>query len=67
MEILTRARKLGGSIIITLPKEIVKEESIHEGELVKIKVSKFKKSGFGISKGLGRFTEEDELKGQLEE
>ena len=49
--------------MVTLPKEIVKEEGIREGELVKIEVEKVKKSYFGALKGIGSFTEEDELKG----
>jgi len=63
METITRTRKIGGSLMVTLPKEIVKEEGIREGELVKIEVEKVKKSYFGALKGIGSFTEEDELKG----
>lgn len=61
MEALTRTRKIGGSILVTIPKYIVKEESIVEGELIKINVEKVKKSGFGILKGMRSFTKEDEL------
>ena len=68
MKTLTRTRTIGGSLMVTIPKEIVKEESIQEGELVELTVNKIKKSGFGIFRGqLGKFTEEDKLKGQLEE
>ena len=53
--------------MVTIPKDIVKEESIQEGELVEIEVSKIKKDFFGALKGVGSFTHEDELKGQLDE
>lgn len=67
MKALTRTRAIGGSLVVTIPKEIAKEESIQEGELIEIEVEKVKKSGFGLLKGMRPFTEEDELKGQLEE
>ena len=61
MESLTKARKIGGSIMVTIPKEIVETESIQEGEIIKIKVEKIKKSGFGMLKGMRSFTKEDKL------
>lgn len=67
MKALTRTRSVGGSLIVTVPKEIVREESLGEGELIEIEVEKIKKDFFGLLKGLGSFTKEDELKGQLEE
>ncbi len=59
VESLTTTRKIGGSIIVTLPKEIVDSESIVEGEIVKISVEKVKKSGFGIMKEIGKFREKE--------
>ena len=60
-QILTKTRKVGGSIVVTLPKEIVEIEQIKENEYVEITVKKCRKDGFGILKGLGPFTIEDEL------
>lgn len=48
--------------MVTLPKELVESEKIKEGEVVKISVKKLRKDGFGILKGVGRFTVDDELK-----
>jgi len=59
MKALTRTRSVGGSLIVTIPKEIVKEESLRENELVEIKVQKVRKSGFGLLKGIGKFTDKD--------
>ena len=61
METVVRTRKVGGSLIVTLPKEIVDEEGIKEGELVKMKVEKIKKDGFGVFKELSPFKKEDKL------
>ena len=36
-EAIVRARKLGGSLVLTIPNDIVKEEGIKEGEAVKVK------------------------------
>jgi len=60
-QILTKTRKVGGSIVVTLPKEIMEIEQIKENEYVEITVKKCRKDGFGILKGLGPFTIEDEL------
>jgi antitoxin component of MazEF toxin-antitoxin module len=67
MKSLTRTRAVGGSLIITIPSEIVKEKSLKEGELVEIDVEKIKQSYFGRFKGIGPMTQEDKFKGQLEE
>ncbi len=49
---IVKARAIGGSIVVRIPREIVKEENIREGELVKIEVEKVKKSYFGVLKGM---------------
>lgn len=63
---LAKTRKVGGSIVVTLPKELVQAQKIREGEYVEITVKKCRINGFGLLKGVGPFTVEDELKGQLE-
>lgn len=60
-ELIVRARKLGGSLVVRIPKEIAKEKGIVEGEAISIKVRKIKKDWFGALKGIGPFTKEDEL------
>ena len=66
MEVLTKLRKVGGSVMVRIPKEVLEEESLHPGETVKLEVKKMKKSGFGTLKGMRSFTKEDKFKGQLE-
>ena len=65
METLSRIRKVGGSLMVTIPKNVVEEQGLAEDELVHMIVKKAKKSGFGLYK-LGKFTKEDKFKGQLE-
>ena len=67
MKALARTRAVGGSLIITVPVEIVKNEKLGEGELVELEIKKSKRDFFGSLRGIGPFTKEDELKGQLEE
>ncbi|MAG02633.1 hypothetical protein CMI42_04820 [Candidatus Pacearchaeota archaeon] len=67
MKSLSRTRVIGGSLVVTIPKEIVREKSLQEGELVEVDVSKLKRDGFGMLKGIGLFTKEDKFKGQFEE
>ena len=47
--------------MVTIPKEIVREEGLREGEAVKILVEKVKKDYFGILKGMRPFSKEDEI------
>ena len=58
---LTKTRKVGGSIVVTLPKELVEGQKIKEGEVVEVTVKKFRKEGFGVLKGIKPFTAKDEL------
>jgi len=67
MKSLAKTRAVGGSLIITIPSEIVKSEMLRENELIEVEVKKTKKDFFGSLKGVGSFTKEDKLKGQLEE
>ena len=65
MKGLTKTRAIGGSLIVTIPSEIVKTQKIRENELVEVEVKKIKKNFFGALKGIGKFTEEDKLKEQI--
>ena len=47
--------------MVRLPKEVVQQEDIHEGEMVEVEVRKAKKGWFGASPSLGAFAHEDEL------
>lgn len=64
--ILAKTRRLGGSLIVTLPKALVEKEGLHEDQLIEVNVRKVRKSGFGMCKGLGTFTKEDKLRSKLE-
>ncbi|MBS3174402.1 hypothetical protein J4440_00815 [Candidatus Woesearchaeota archaeon] len=66
MEAIVKTRKIGGSLIVTILKAIVEHEGLTEDQAVKIDIKKIKKSRFGMFKGIGTFTKEDKLKGQLE-
>ncbi len=52
MKAFVKAKKIGGSIMVRVPKEIVEEESIKEGTLVQIDVTRPRKDFFGALKGL---------------
>jgi len=67
MKSLTKTRCVGGSLIVTIPSEIVRGEMLKEDEIVEVEVKKVKRDYFGALKGIGSFNEEDELNGQFEE
>lgn len=58
---VAKARKIGGSLMVRIPKEVVEQEDIREGELVELEVRKARRSFFGISPGVGPFTREDRM------
>lgn len=59
MEAIVRTRKVGGSIMATIPSDIAKKLNIGENEVIEIDVKKQKKSFFGIAKKISEFREED--------
>lgn len=67
MKAIAKTRTIGGSLVVTIPSSIVKNESLIENELIEVEIKKIKKDYFGALKGIGQFTEEDELKEQIEE
>jgi hypothetical protein len=59
---LVKTRKVGGSLVVTLTKDLVEAKKIREGEIVEISVKKLRVDGFGALRGIGPFTSDDELK-----
>ena len=59
---VTKTRRVGGSLVVTIPKKLIDSKNIKEGELVEISVRKVKMDGFGAFRMLKPFTAEDELK-----
>jgi len=59
MKSLSRTRTIGGSLVVTIPIEIVKGEGLKEGEFVEVEVKKPRRDFFGALKGVGSFSEED--------
>ena len=64
-EVVVKARKLGGSLVVRIPKEVAEEKGITAGSSVKLKIKKVKKSWFGALKGVGPMTKEDEFDEQI--
>jgi len=58
---LAKVRKVGGSLVVTIPKEVAEEEGVRPGEIVNIEVRKTRKSYFGIARGVGPFKKADEM------
>lgn len=64
---LAKARRIGGSLVITIPSLIARAENIQENDFVEIRVKKKRKSYFGALKGIGSFTKKDKARGQLDD
>ncbi len=58
---LVKTRKVGGSIMVRIPKELVEQEDIQEGELLELEVRKAGKDWFGALPRLKPFRREEEL------
>lgn len=52
---MTRLRKSGGSLIATIPKELVDRLQLEEDDYVQINVKKDRRSGFGAFPELEEF------------
>lgn len=60
METIVKLRQVGGSLVATIPKEIVDSAQIDKNDFVMLSVKKLAKSGFGSLKGKKiNFTEDD--------
>lgn len=59
MIILTKTRRLGGSIIATIPSSVVQTCGLKEDEWVEIEVKKHKQDFFGSIKNLSSFQKKD--------
>ena len=59
MEGIIELRKVGGSVMATIPKNIVSVEGLAPGQKVKIIIEKIHRSFFGVAKGVGSLTKED--------
>ena len=61
MEAIVKTRRVGGSVMATLPKNVVESLGIRDNELVRLDIKKPGKDFFGKLKGIGRFTRADKL------
>lgn len=58
---LVKTRKVGGSIMVRIPKELVEQEDIREGDLLELEVQKAEKDWFARLPDLKPFLREEEL------
>ena len=59
MKTLAKTRAIGGSLVVTIPRKIVKEKSLRADQTIETTIESTKKEGFGILKGLETFTDKD--------
>jgi antitoxin component of MazEF toxin-antitoxin module len=57
--VLARVRKVGGSLVVTIPREVDEEEGVKPGELVNVEIRKPRKSFFRAARGIGPFTRDE--------
>ncbi len=60
IETIQRAKKIGGSLMVRIPKEIVELEHIQPGEAVKLRIEKVRKDWFGAFPGLKPYSKEED-------
>ena len=59
-ETIQRAKKIGGSLMVRIPKDIVEHEHIQPGEAVKITIQKVRKDWFGAFKTLKPWNKQED-------
>ena len=62
---LAKAREVGGSLVVTIPRPIVSALGIAKGEFLEVSVAKPKRSYFGAFKGLPQFGAKDKMMARL--
>ena len=58
-ETIQRAKRIGGSLMIRIPKDIVASENIQVGEAVHLEIKKLRKDWFGCAPGLKLLNKEE--------
>jgi len=61
VDVLQRAKRVGGSIMVRIPKDAALLERINNGDLLKLTITKARRDVFGTLPAVGRFTREDKL------
>ena len=59
MEDLVKVRKVGGSLMVVVPKEIVASLGVEANTKLRVDFKKPRLDFFGKYKGVGEFTQED--------
>ena len=57
-ETIQRAKKIGNSLMVRIPEDIVKIEHILPGEMIRVKIQKVRKDWFGAFKGIKPYNKE---------
>jgi hypothetical protein len=65
LKLLAKTRRIGGSIVVTIPSNVIKNEQIQENEIVELEVKKLRKNYFGALKGIGSFKREDRMEDRI--
>lgn len=61
MQAVVKPRKIGGSLVVRIPKEIVQAERIKAGQTLIIQIKKSRTDFFGALKELASFSKNDEF------
>jgi len=59
MKMFTKTKRIGGSLMVVIPKKIVEEQKLIENQTVEIDVKKPKRL-WGICKGIGSWIREED-------
>lgn len=65
-ETIQQTKRIGGSLMVRIPKDIVALVGIREGEYVKVGLEKLRKDYFGTAHNLTAFTKEDRMRSKHE-
>ena len=65
-QLIQRTKKIGGSLMVRIPKELADLERIYEGELVQIEMKKVRKEWFGAFPKLTSFRKEERMRSHHE-
>ncbi|MBI4148292.1 AbrB/MazE/SpoVT family DNA-binding domain-containing protein [Candidatus Woesearchaeota archaeon] len=61
LTVMARTRRVGGSLMVTIPKDVVDLAGVHPDDYVELHLRKVKKSYRGILKCIGSLRKEEKL------
>jgi len=66
VQTIQKTKRIGGSLMVRIPKDIVDNEHIQQGDVIQLDIKKLRKDWFGAFPGIAPFKKEDRMHSKYE-